>query len=502
MNNSPMINHVPPPDPDSTRNELRYRWEAIGLIVIVALLELLFAFYSSGGNWTDWPTSSSYYNQLADGFLQGKPYLLTDPPPELASLPNPYTQTARRGISVIWDVSYYQGRYYLYWGPVPSLGIALARSLADISVGDYVVVLIASCGSLLFLTLILWELRRQFFPRISVWIFYLSVTAATLGSAYLWILNRPMVYEGAIASGQFFLLAGIFFILPAFPSSRYQPWRHLLAATCWMLALGCRISIIGAIGVLVFAAIFLLIRSGFSRKRATLALLLLCLPFLIGAGLYGRYNTVRFGNPLETGLRYQFTDNDYSNPANPMFSLWAVPINVYNYFGRHVKIEPVFPFLIPIDGKATYNPLPFPIPTLYYAEPVTALPFSAPLLFCIAGLGLSIPSIRKRFAQTATRDGNPEAETRFRFFWMSLLAATLLAFAPLLFYWYAAERFVLDFLPLALILAACGAWKLVDFSQAEGRRQKLIASLVAGLSIATAVISALLAVTGYGNHWK
>jgi hypothetical protein len=502
MKNTAPLNDFQSAAPFANRPRSFIRWETAGMALLVVSLGFLFTYFSSGGHWNDWPTSSSYYNQLADGFLQGKPYLLTEPPPQLTALPNPYTQAARKGISVIWDASYYHGHYFLYWGPIPSVGIAIVRLFADLFIGDYVVTLIASCGSLLFLALILWRLYRQFFPHLSVWLVYLGTMAVTLGSPFLWILNRPMVYEGAIASAQMFLLAGIYFFLPVFSASqRYQPWRYFLSATCWMLGIACRISILGAIGVFVIAAILLIIRGRFSRSKLWVALLSLMVPIFIGASLLCSYNFVRFGNPIETGLQYQFTDNDYTNPANPMFTFWAMPLNIYNYFGRHVHLLRSFPFVKPIDGKVTYHPLPFLIPTLYYAEPVTAIPLSAPFALSILGLGFSLPSMRKILPTNLPSILETEMDRRFRFFWMCLLAAMLAIFVPLMFYWYAAERFALDFLPLALILAACGAWKLKETTDTIHRYQKLVFFVITGMALWTSAMSILLAVMGYGNHW-
>lgn len=260
-------------------------------------------------------------------------------------------------------------------------------------------------------------------------------------------------------------------------------------------------SIAGAVGVLVIAAILLMLRDHPTRSRLFVSVASLLLPLAIGMVLLGGYNYVRFENPLETGLRYQFTDNDYSNPANPMFSIWALPLNLYNYFGRHVSLLHAFPFLKPIEGKVTYNPLPFAIPTLYFAEPVTAIPLSAPFVGFLLGLGATIPAIRKKWLGDKSLGAKEGTARDFRFFSVVLLAAMLAVFLPLMFFWYAVERFVLDFLPLALILAACGAWKAWEYSKESGRHQIIITLGIAILAIWTSVVSVLLAVTGYGNHW-
>ena len=65
-----------------------------------------------------------HYEYMVDGFLSGHLYLSLPPPKELLALPDPYdpTQNIRYRL---WDVSLYQGKYYLYYGPTPALLLML-----------------------------------------------------------------------------------------------------------------------------------------------------------------------------------------------------------------------------------------------------------------------------------------------------------------------------------------------------------------------------------------
>ena len=68
------------------------------------------------------PTSNNY-SQLAIAFKSHQLYLNEKPPAALLALSDPYDWSARYSIrrSFTMDVSLYNGRFYLYWGPVPSL---------------------------------------------------------------------------------------------------------------------------------------------------------------------------------------------------------------------------------------------------------------------------------------------------------------------------------------------------------------------------------------------
>src|SRR5450432_68814 len=64
------------------------------------------------------------YEYLAEGFLHGHTYLSVEPAPELLKLKDPYDPVANPPYRM-WDTSRYQGKFYLYQGPVPALVLML-----------------------------------------------------------------------------------------------------------------------------------------------------------------------------------------------------------------------------------------------------------------------------------------------------------------------------------------------------------------------------------------
>jgi hypothetical protein len=66
-----------------------------------------------------------YYAKQGLAFKHGQLYLLDKPAPELLALSDPYNDHLRRisGVHDLYliDASLYRGKYYLYWGPAPSL---------------------------------------------------------------------------------------------------------------------------------------------------------------------------------------------------------------------------------------------------------------------------------------------------------------------------------------------------------------------------------------------
>ena len=72
----------------------------------------------------DWASNAgAQYGALAHSLLNGRLDLEKDPPAAMAELENPYDTAARQAAApdALWDVAYYNRRYYVYFGIVPCL---------------------------------------------------------------------------------------------------------------------------------------------------------------------------------------------------------------------------------------------------------------------------------------------------------------------------------------------------------------------------------------------
>ena len=91
-------------------------------LVLLAFLALWsYLWILTAGRLEEWPSGKNYYNLLAQAFQNGQLHLLLEPSAELLALENPYDYHNRENVPHLWDASLYQGKYYLYWGPVPAL---------------------------------------------------------------------------------------------------------------------------------------------------------------------------------------------------------------------------------------------------------------------------------------------------------------------------------------------------------------------------------------------
>ncbi|HLO30150.1 MAG TPA: hypothetical protein VK249_13485, partial [Anaerolineales bacterium] len=173
------------------------------LLVVVGIY---FWFMSASHN-----LSSSYYSLLATSFRAGNLFLPLKPDPALLQLPNPYDPATRVGIKAPLDLTLYNGKFYLYWGPAPSLFLAVARPLLPEKIGEVDLLFVFLCGIFLAEFLLIMNIWERFFPQIPKWILILSLLLAGLANPALWLLSQPKIYEAAIAGGQFFFIAGLAF---------------------------------------------------------------------------------------------------------------------------------------------------------------------------------------------------------------------------------------------------------------------------------------------------
>ena len=226
-------------------------------------------------------------NNFNDAFANRQVSLLSEPDPALLILKDPYTYANREGITYPWDVVLYKGKFYLYWGPVPALVISLARLFSIINIGDHLLVFAFVCGVFIFSSLLMLRLRSRFFPDIR-WPYVIpGILLAGLANPLPWLLNRPAVYEAAIASGQFFMISGIYFGFLALEKNRLEIWKLILSGTCLGLAVASRASLSYAVLFLAIMIAGYIVWHGNSWQYSLRRLAGFFLPFCIDIGDYG-----------------------------------------------------------------------------------------------------------------------------------------------------------------------------------------------------------------------
>ena len=302
-----------------------------------SLLAILFVigayvFFASAGTWEFRRVAftDTHYANLTEGFRRGQLSMAIEPVPELVRLPDPYDVDARARAQAyfVWDASYYKGKYYLYFSPLPALLVYLPfRLVAGGYPRDALVAVVFSTWAFLMAA---WIVRRYLSP---FWLLLIG-----LGNVLPYTLTNVRVYEVTVTLGMA-LTATWAYAMLRFLETRAV--RHAAWLGFWLaLAIVTRPNL----GMLLLpAAVAILIAR---ERRAAVAALM---PLIVIGALAAWYNVARFGNPLEFGMRYQM--NERSMLHGSMCGLCSGPelrrfaTNARHYLFSAPVISGAFPFV-------------------------------------------------------------------------------------------------------------------------------------------------------------
>ena len=477
---------------------LRSLQAAAPSLASIALVLLFYLWFATSGRWTKMEKPTRHHAYQAVAFSRDQLHLPIMVDPRLLSLSDPYDRAERDrlGIKVPTDVSYYHGRYYLYWGPVPGLLILLARPLFGLRVADSVMALLFACGTFLAAALLLLSIWQRAFSRLPGWMLPLCLIVAgmALPSVFLrhnWETAR--MYQVAIAGAQFFLMAGLLAVLPPLLSASPSAWRLATAGTLWGLALGTRIFLAPSVGLIALLVGVRIIRARGMRRSALLGLLYLGLPLALALGLLAWFNWARFGSVTETGAYYVLSEaTDVQKVYDQVARAAYMPANLYNYLAHPFRVTPAFPFAEMLAGIEDLIPGVISAPEAYYAQAGVGLTFTFP--FAVFSLAAARAAAATR---SPKRAGATEAAhdrlTGLPWLIASLAAATTMTFVLLLtFFWYA-SRFHGDFVPPLAVLSVLGFWSGYESLGARPTLRRAYARLGLVLALVSILASTLLA---------
>ena len=338
----------------------------------------------------DWANdTAAQYGALAHSLLNGRLDLEKDPPEGMLSLENPYDTAARQQAApdALWDVAYYEGRYYVYFGLVPCLLFQLPFE-ALTGVGD----LPPSLPMILLSWLFIWasfgcvkQALRRWFPRASAAAYLLTATGVAAGSQIWYLLLRPSVYEYAILCGAAFVMLGLWQWLAASNTPVEKRGRLLLhlalGSLCMALVAGCRpqMELFAVLALPIFWQRYVRQKRLLSRAGAGEAAAFL-LPVIAVAAVLMWYNAARFGSPFDFGANYNLTSNDMTRRG---FSVGRIAPAVLTFLFGVPGFSTVFPYLNATRMSTNYMGLT--ITELFYGGAFVCLP----LLWGVAVLPLA-----------------------------------------------------------------------------------------------------------------
>lgn len=438
--------------------------------------------------------TSNYYSLLATAFRRGELSLPLKPDPALLALPNPYDPAAREDMKVPLDLSLYNGKFYLYWGPAPALLLAIAQPFLPGRIGEADLLFLFMSGIFLSQFSLLIRISDRYFPATPKWLLVLSIVLAGFANPALWLLSQPKIYEAAIAGAQFFFIAGFVSAIVALDRPSPSGWGLALAGILWSLAVNTRTVAVFPVIFMTIMIIYWLLRTrGPSLPRLMGKLASLGLPLLIGALSFVGYNWARFGSLLETGFTYQLAGPHLQEHLSELFLPGYIWQNLYNYVLHPYEIRPSFPFLYPIRGVTHAILAWIPLPEFYTAQAIAgflpAVPFT---IFAI----VPVTRLWKQFfsRKNEERPGPDPISLSLNWLLASLIGSFAAAFLSLLAFFWAAMRYAEDFMPALILLSIIGFWQgYPSLSQKPktGKMYAIFGVILAGFSIICAILLAL-----------
>jgi hypothetical protein len=282
-------------------------WESPwGATLVSGLVYLLVSAYPHGLL----PTQSyqPYFNYLADAFLHGQTWLRIVP-------------------QNLEDLSFFNGRYYLYWGPFPAFVLMPFVAIFGVQLNDVLfTVLIAALNVGLVAQLLRAACRAEFLHLSKTQRAVLTFFFA-FGTVHFMLAQYGRVwYTGQIIGFTCTLLA----YWAAFSLRGGKAWFFTGLALAGAMLTRSQMVFTG-----IFPVVYLILRDKpWNWGRLFRNLALAALPLVVALSFYFFYNQVRFGNPLDVGLGYQLGSEFFRSDLARygFFNLRYIPNNLYYQF--------------------------------------------------------------------------------------------------------------------------------------------------------------------------
>jgi len=264
-----------------------------------------------------------YSHHMTDALLKRQLHLDIEVPKALLAAERPYDDVYRKRNSLIisdsvkkdtlenailWDYSYYKGKYYSYYGVLPVIILFAPYKLLT---GDY---LPSSMGAFLFasiatvLLMLLWKQIAQTYIKKLPYFFFLIGTAALYACSFVPVVLTMCILPNKIAqySALVFVILGVKALLRA--NEKLSAKFFLVSSLSFALAVACRPSAL-------FWSILIPVVLWDKRKEiihASRYMFAIIIPFAIIGSILAWYNYARFDYPFEFGVGYHIGSFNWS----------------------------------------------------------------------------------------------------------------------------------------------------------------------------------------------
>lgn len=283
----------------------------------------------------------NYFSHLAYAFLHGSTALITTP-------------------NEIADLIPFNGRTFIFAPPSPVLLVIPFILLFGIGVSSSFYTLFIGALNPVLLYWIIARFSKLFAIKISKFMILLLVIFYALGTSHFYESVLGRVWDtGQIFSQTYILLALLFFLI--YESKLNYKYLYPFFVFLFLALMGRNHFILSIPGLL-------LLHYAKHKNNKILSLTYAVAGTVVVFILvYFWYNFVRFGNILESGLKYHNV-NDFFKPDIAKYGLFSphfIPINLYYSLINPFRLEHFsFPFILSSDPKG--NSLFLASPLLFY----------------------------------------------------------------------------------------------------------------------------------------
>ncbi len=302
-------------------------------------------------------TENQISKELVLAFENKQVSLLTEPTEDLLSLDNPYDRGLRdaTGVWSEWDHVLYNGKYYSYYGIAPVILLFLPyHMITGKFLPSDIAVIIFSIIGIIFLSLTYNAFIKKWFSRIPTGC-YLAGLLIIMTACGIWFsTGRPIFYEIAISSGFAFITLGAYFLISSntISKGKISLPKVTLASLFLAIAVLCRPTLaVYSICACVFYVMGFKKSAEFidadgiihnDKKHSIKYVVCALLPFVVLGSVQMWYNYARFDSPLDFGIQYSLTINDFTNAE---CHLIYVLIGIFAYLFQFPTIKADYPYV-------------------------------------------------------------------------------------------------------------------------------------------------------------
>jgi len=252
-----------------------------------------------------------------DAFLSGSLDIEIDTS-KLGELDNPYdiTQREMADVDYLFDIAYYNGRYYQYFSVLINLLLIIPFRIVTGRYFDGTIyaALLLLIGIIIF-SVFYKELISKYIKKVSKLNFYLGYYTLLICTGFLYY-NRGLIYDMQILLGQIFFMLSIIIILKLEKSKKIRYGLYILLGIFTSFIVVSKANMIFYYIPITYLYFKMLKDKKYKKKQIIKILIATFTLFIAIAILQMWYNYIRFESIFEFGTNYQLTVADMRYATN------------------------------------------------------------------------------------------------------------------------------------------------------------------------------------------